>query len=860
MKRIKSLFWIGTITLLSLAGCNKEQPKAHVHAYDLEHPDWAWIELASGGYSASVTLECSSCKEEKEGHFLELDAEVTHQQTVDPTCVSAGTVVYTAIATYQETELRDTKTVQIQDANAHNWVETVDPAYLKTAATCEEDAVYYKSCEHCHEVSNETFTVANTRLGHTLQHHARVGATCEVEGTEEHWECTRCHKLFADENGVTEVTAQSLVIATAHKWIATVSPSYMKSAPTCTEDGVYYYHCEYCDRPHQTETFVDAGSALGHDMLHHAAAQSTCQTQGNIEYWECQRCHGYYRDEQGAWALSLAQTKLPLAAHDMTHHTGTPAGCESSGTLDYWTCANEPGVYYKDAEGTETFDTLEDTEVEALGHEFNGSLVCNRNDSHSFKDLNGLADPAPIDNCPEVTASDLGIAENSVIPENSTQTHIFGDYDFNANKGADIWIDFSYTVPGGDTYFFVYLFNAKNDDGIILRVQTTRDNGIMETYLYSINDFGYGQAGSQTTIVGNNGAGQAGTHFFFPRSSGVKPTTTNLLHIQTWCVDESINLYRIVYSMGIEGGQQWYLNSNAEATENVLASFDVELGANYFADGKHHYVRFTSTNANMVTLRSAAIPANDTVAYRDINGDVRCVGHGQAILPNLVEEGYTFMGWFDANGNRCQDGESFTRKTVLTPRFIQSTVKMVTLDDFGYGIGNGSRSVTGDNYAAPQGFWTEGANVVDAYFIYQFEENTAADNYIIFGFPFDEIDALSRVYFRLNEDLESSRVKGYFYGASLGNAGSNGTYFSSDSGVRPSHKQPLLIHFQLTLVGESQIDFSVDLLNLVTGATYSISRTGITFDVGYNFSAMYVNRNRFNYESAGVNAKLYNAF
>ena len=69
-----------------------------------------------------------------------------------------------------------------------------------TPATCTEDAVYYKSCEFCHEKNEETFTVANSKLGHHLIHHQAAESTCQVQGNIEYYECDRCNKLFLDEN------------------------------------------------------------------------------------------------------------------------------------------------------------------------------------------------------------------------------------------------------------------------------------------------------------------------------------------------------------------------------------------------------------------------------------------------------------------------------------------------------------------------------------------------------------------------------------------------------------------------------------------------------------------------------------
>ena len=50
-------------------------------------------------------------------------------------------------------------------------------------------------------------------LGHNLVKVDKVEATYDKEGTEAHWACENCDKLFADEDGAQEVTAEELVIA-----------------------------------------------------------------------------------------------------------------------------------------------------------------------------------------------------------------------------------------------------------------------------------------------------------------------------------------------------------------------------------------------------------------------------------------------------------------------------------------------------------------------------------------------------------------------------------------------------------------------------------------------------------------------
>ncbi len=95
-------------------------------------------------------------------------------------------------------------------AYSHNYnQEVVNDIYLKSAATCNAKAVYYKSCE-CGVHGTETFEYGEA-LGHTLTHHEATAATEEKEGNTEYWSCDKCDKYFSDAAGETEITDKSSV-------------------------------------------------------------------------------------------------------------------------------------------------------------------------------------------------------------------------------------------------------------------------------------------------------------------------------------------------------------------------------------------------------------------------------------------------------------------------------------------------------------------------------------------------------------------------------------------------------------------------------------------------------------------------
>ena len=162
-----------------------------------------------------------------------------------------------------------------------------DATTLKTAATCTAAAVYYKTCS-CGAVSNDdndTYTVGEplghsftnyvsdgnatctqdgtktaacdhkcgttktitdegSALGHNMTHHDAASSTCLVQGNIEYYSCSRCKKLFANESGATELTAEQIKTALAAH---TPSEAVVENdvASTCTTAG-HYQEVVYC--------------------------------------------------------------------------------------------------------------------------------------------------------------------------------------------------------------------------------------------------------------------------------------------------------------------------------------------------------------------------------------------------------------------------------------------------------------------------------------------------------------------------------------------------------------------------------------------------------------------------------------
>ena len=318
-----------------------------------------------------------------------------------------------------------------------------------TPQDCTHPEVYYKSCK-CGAVGTTTFQ-ANGSLGHSMTAHPAVAATCAAEGRIAYWECSRCHRLFSDANGTTEVRADAL--STPKTTNHSFGDWTTLTAATCTEqgsetrtcsvcgkvetrttdalthsftsttyrtnnDGTHNVKCTRCDvygpdvsctnttststaadclhKGTTTYTCADCGGtwtvegAYGSHVTtngHHAAVPATCTATGTVEYWTCSVCNKYFSDAAGSHELSLAELTAPVLGHQLTMTPASEENCTTAGNSAYYTCAR-CGKYFSDANGQ--YEIEEDSWViPATGHDYTGTIRYVDANNHEFLCKNG---------------------------------------------------------------------------------------------------------------------------------------------------------------------------------------------------------------------------------------------------------------------------------------------------------------------------------------------------------------------------------------------------------------------------------------------------------------------------------------
>ena len=196
---------------------------------------------------------------------------------------------------------------------AHSFTaEKAEAQYLKSAATCTEKAIYYKSCAVCGLSSKGTADEATFFSGNALDHnwgawtsnedgaHTR---TCTVDGcsagtqTENCIDANKDHKCDICDYIISECADDNK----DHKcdYCGKKLTEHTGGKATCKDKA----KCEVCGAEYGE---LDAKNHT--NLKHFQATAATKTTEGNIEYWYCEGCGKYYSDKDGTKEIKKADT------------------------------------------------------------------------------------------------------------------------------------------------------------------------------------------------------------------------------------------------------------------------------------------------------------------------------------------------------------------------------------------------------------------------------------------------------------------------------------------------------------------------------------------------------------------------
>lgn len=153
-------------------------------------------------------------------------------------------------------------------------------------ATCTERA----TCSICGAAYDTT-----DPNHHDLTHHDGTAATCTQPGSLEYWQCSDCHKLFADAAAAQPIT-DTVIPATHH---ANAQRTAGDPA-TCTQDGcAAYWHCPDCGsyfadadgKLDESETYTGPEDfyqeAMGHSFTHYVYDNNATYDDDGTETAQC---------------------------------------------------------------------------------------------------------------------------------------------------------------------------------------------------------------------------------------------------------------------------------------------------------------------------------------------------------------------------------------------------------------------------------------------------------------------------------------------------------------------------------------------------------------------------------------------
>ena len=196
---------------------------------------------------------------------------------------------------------------------AHSFTaEKAEAQYLKSAATCTEKAIYYKSCAVCGLSSEGTADEATFFSGNALDHnwgawtsnedgtHTR---TCTVDGcsagtqTENCIDANKDHKCDICDYIISECADDNK----DHKcdYCGKKLTEHTGGKATCKDKA----KCEVCGAE-----YGELDPKNHTNLKHFPAKTATKTTEGNIEYWYCEGCGKYFSDKDGTKEIKKADT------------------------------------------------------------------------------------------------------------------------------------------------------------------------------------------------------------------------------------------------------------------------------------------------------------------------------------------------------------------------------------------------------------------------------------------------------------------------------------------------------------------------------------------------------------------------
>ncbi len=180
----------------------------------------------------------------------------------------------------------------------------------ESVPTCEHTNVENCVCKDCGATAHTA-----------MEWHAAFPPTCIINGSNtDLYFCSDCGKAFMDEDGTIEAIHEDVVIlAQGHNYVNGICDK-------CGESSCKHPNIENC-------VCKDCGATAHKNFLSNKptfvpAAEATCEENGNIEYYCCVGCLGFFSDANGENKLNTAII-IPALGHNYVD-----GACDRCGAIE----------------------------------------------------------------------------------------------------------------------------------------------------------------------------------------------------------------------------------------------------------------------------------------------------------------------------------------------------------------------------------------------------------------------------------------------------------------------------------------------------------------------------------------------
>ena len=291
--------------------------------------------------TATIVLNDATIPEHQGHNFGAYSHDYENQALHADVCALKGTVAATC-ATCDQT---DVKACAEHTKSSHVWEEKITPA------TCTTEGKAEYTCSLCNEPETKILEIDPNNHDYSIEVEGTAEeATCTAKGKEADKRCSRCgvvqtgKEIEIDSNNHTNLEKKEAVAA------------------TCTEAGNNeYWHCEVCDKyfkneecTQETTKEAETIKALGHTKEHITEVAATCTEAGNNEYWHCEICGKYFKNEECTQETTKEAEIIKALGHNKEHITEVAATCTEAGNDEYWYCGGCKKYFEDEACTTET--------------------------------------------------------------------------------------------------------------------------------------------------------------------------------------------------------------------------------------------------------------------------------------------------------------------------------------------------------------------------------------------------------------------------------------------------------------------------------------------------------------------------